>query len=65
MEPFVFRYEGALIATREVEKTDDVLAYTEGVFPELDPAGTTLVFGASAAGAQDGTGTVEYRSHWF
>ena len=44
---------------------DDVLPYVSGVFPQIDPAGSTLTYVDDAASSHDADVTVEYRDRWW
>jgi hypothetical protein len=44
---------------------DDVLPYVSGVFPELNPAGSTLTYQDDAASSHSANVTIEYRDRWW
>lgn len=44
---------------------EDVTPYTTGVFPQLDPDGTTLTYTDDAASAHTADATVAYRARWW
>lgn len=43
----------------------DVIAYTAGVFPQLDPGGTTLTYTDDVTSSHTASLTVEYKARWW